>query len=86
MEREDLPWIAAHDGNWDDLDYVAQQFATRRWCWNRYIEVGKRNDGFEFEIDAWACCFIHKGSAKCQENSQHHAWQAKQGRIREANS
>ena len=49
MEREDLPWISAHDGDWDSLSYVAQQFATRRWCWNRYIELARETTGLNIK-------------------------------------
>ena len=49
MERKDLPWIASHDGDWNDLDYVEQQFATRRWCWNRYIELARQTTGLEIK-------------------------------------
>mgnify|MGYP006132838313 FL=1 len=49
MEKEDLPWIKAHEGNWENLTETAQQFATRRWCWNRYIELAQQTTGLELK-------------------------------------
>jgi nifR3 family TIM-barrel protein len=49
MEEEDLPWIATHDGDWSNLSDVAKQFATRRWCWNRYIELARGTTGLELK-------------------------------------
>ena len=49
MQEEDLPWIAAHDGDWHSQSDVAKQFATRRWCWNRYIELAKQTTGLELK-------------------------------------
>jgi tRNA-dihydrouridine synthase len=49
MEEEDLPWIAAYDGDWHSQTDVAKQFATRRWCWNRYIELAKQTTGLELK-------------------------------------
>tara|TARA_B110001452_G_scaffold267627_1_gene278598 strand:+ start:5555 stop:6580 length:1026 start_codon:yes stop_codon:yes gene_type:complete len=49
MEEEDLPWIAAHEGNWKNLSDVSKQFATRRWCWNRYIELARETTGLELK-------------------------------------
>ena len=49
MEKEDLPWIKAHEGNWENLTETAQQFATRRWCWNRYIELARETTGLELK-------------------------------------
>ena len=49
MDREELPWIAAYEGDWDSLSYVAKQFATRRWCWNRYIELARQTTGLDIK-------------------------------------
>ena len=49
MEKEELPWIKAHEGNWENLTETAQQFATRRWCWNRYIELARETTGLELK-------------------------------------
>ena len=49
MQEEDLPWIAAYDGDWHSQSDVAKQFATRRWCWNRYIELAKQTTGLELK-------------------------------------
>lgn len=49
MEEEDLPWIAAYDGDWHSQTDVAKQFATRRWCWNRYIELAQQTTGLELK-------------------------------------
>jgi nifR3 family TIM-barrel protein len=73
MEREELPWIAAHDGNWDDLGYVAQQFATRRWCWNRYIELARETTGLNLKSMRGHAVSFTKGlpSAKKIRNIMH---------------
>ena len=49
MEEEDLPWISAYDGDWHSQSDVAKQFATRRWCWNRYIELARQTTGLELK-------------------------------------
>ena len=73
MERDDLPWIAAHDGNWDELSYVAQQFATRRWCWNRYIELARETTGLNLKSMRGHAVSFTKGlpSAKKIRNIMH---------------
>ena len=49
MEEEDLPWIAAYDGDWHGQTDIAKQFTTRRWCWNRYIELAQQTTGLELK-------------------------------------
>lgn len=37
MREDDLPWIAAND-DWYALSQEDQAFASRKWCWDRYVE------------------------------------------------
>ena len=36
MSLEDLPWVQEND-QWFTMDEQEQAFASRRWCWDRYI-------------------------------------------------
>lgn len=36
MPLEDLPWVREHE-RWFDLSEEEQAFASRQWCWDRYI-------------------------------------------------
>lgn len=49
MEEDDLPWIRAHAGDWNELSDIGRKFASRRWCWNRYIELAKETTGLELK-------------------------------------
>ena len=49
MAEDDLPWIKAHEGDWNELTDTGKQFATRRWCWDRYIELAKETTGLEIK-------------------------------------
>ncbi|MBT4065894.1 MAG: tRNA-dihydrouridine synthase family protein [Euryarchaeota archaeon] len=73
MEEEELPWIAAHEGDWKDLSDVAKQFATRRWCWNRYIELARETTGLELKSMRGHAVSFTKGlpSAKKIRNIMH---------------
>ena len=46
MEETDLPWVKLHD-DWQDLDETEQAFATRKWCWDRYIQLSKNTVGIQ---------------------------------------
>ena len=73
MEEEELPWIAAHDGDWQNLSDVSKQFATRRWCWNRYIELARDTTGLELKSMRGHAVSFTKGlpSAKKIRNIMH---------------
>jgi len=73
MEEESLPWIAAHDGDWNNLSDVSKQFATRRWCWNRYIELARETTGLELKSMRGHAVSFTKGlpSAKKIRNIMH---------------
>ena len=73
MEEESLPWIAAHDGDWNNLSDVGKQFATRRWCWNRYIELARETTGLELKSMRGHAVSFTKGlpSAKKIRNIMH---------------
>ena len=49
IEEEELPWISSFDGDWNSMDEVQQQFATRRWCWNRYIQLARETTGLNIK-------------------------------------
>ena len=36
MSLEDLPWVQEHE-HWFTMNEQEQAFASRRWCWDRYI-------------------------------------------------
>ena len=46
MEETDLPWVKLHD-DWQELDETKQAFATRKWCWDRYIQLSKDTVGIQ---------------------------------------
>jgi tRNA-dihydrouridine synthase B len=73
MEEEDLPLIAAHEGDWNNLSDVSKQFATRRWCWNRYIELARETTGLELKSMRGHAVSFTKGlpSAKKIRNIMH---------------
>ena len=46
IEETDLPWVKINE-NWSDLDETQQAFATRKWCWDRYIQLSKDTVGIQ---------------------------------------
>ncbi len=46
MKEEDVPWIHAHE-DWSALSEVGQAFASRKWCWDRYIELSESTIGIQ---------------------------------------
>lgn len=42
MSEQEIPWM---DEEWYQLDELQQQFATRSWCWNRYVELCRETTG-----------------------------------------
>ena len=42
IEEDDLPWA---DDSWFSSDESTRIFHTRRWCWNRYIELANSTTG-----------------------------------------
>ena len=42
MNEQEIPWM---DEEWYQLDELQQQFATRSWCWNRYVELCRETTG-----------------------------------------
>ena len=71
--RDDFPGIAAHEGDGDEWSYVAQHFATRRWCWNRYIELARETTGLNLKSMRGHAVSFTKGlpSAKKIRNIMH---------------
>ena len=49
MDADQLPWIEHFEGNWNSLSPVGQQFETRRWCWDRYIELAAETTGLNLK-------------------------------------
>jgi len=50
MKEEELPWVIANQENWFELDEIGKAFATRKWCWDKYIELSKQTTGIQ---DKW---------------------------------
>ena len=46
MEEDDLPWVAQHD-DWHGLSGIGRSFASRKWCWDRYIELSEATVGIQ---------------------------------------
>ncbi|GIQ96682.1 MAG: hypothetical protein CM15mP2_1690 [Methanobacteriota archaeon] len=46
MEEAALPWVKLHD-DWQEMDEIQQAFATRKWCWDRYIQLSKDTVGIQ---------------------------------------
>lgn len=46
MKEDDLPWVAQHD-NWHGLSDIGRSFASRKWCWDRYIELSEATVGIQ---------------------------------------
>ena len=46
MDEASLPWIQ-NNQNWHEMDSTSQAFATRRWCWDRYIELSEETIGIQ---------------------------------------
>ena len=47
IKEEELPWVAANKDEWFELDEIGQAFATRKWCWDKYIEFSKQTTGIQ---------------------------------------
>ena len=50
MKEEELPWVIANQESWFELDEIGKAFATRKWCWDKYIELSKQTTGIQ---DKW---------------------------------
>ena len=46
MELEDLPWVKLHD-DWESMEETQQAFASRKWCWDRYIALSEATVGLQ---------------------------------------
>ncbi|MBT04974.1 MAG: hypothetical protein CMA92_04325 [Euryarchaeota archaeon] len=47
MNEDELPWVKANKDEWFELDEIGQAFATRKWCWDKYIELSKQTTGIQ---------------------------------------
>ena len=46
MKEDDLPWVTQHD-DWHGLSDIGRSFASRKWCWDRYIELSEATVGIQ---------------------------------------
>lgn len=46
MEEDDLPWVAQHD-DWHGLSDIGRAFVSRKWCWDRYIDLSEATVGIQ---------------------------------------
>lgn len=46
MKEDDLPWVAQHD-DWHGLSDIGQAFVSRKWCWDRYIDLSEATVGIQ---------------------------------------
>ena len=46
MEEDDLPWVAQHD-DWHGLSDIGRAFMSRKWCWDRYIDLSEATVGIQ---------------------------------------
>ena len=46
MEEDDLPWVAQHD-DWPGLSDIGRAFVSRKWCWDRYIDLSEATVGIQ---------------------------------------
>ena len=46
MEVDDLPWVAQHD-DWHGLSDIGRAFVSRKWCWDRYIDLSEATVGIQ---------------------------------------
>ena len=44
MDQQELPWVRQHE-NWENLSETGQAFASRKWCWDRYIALSEATVG-----------------------------------------
>ncbi|MDP6869574.1 MAG: tRNA-dihydrouridine synthase family protein [Candidatus Poseidoniaceae archaeon] len=42
IDEESLPWV---DHNWYNLSEIGKTFASRKWAWDRYLELAKGTTG-----------------------------------------
>ncbi|GIR76736.1 MAG: tRNA-dihydrouridine synthase [Candidatus Poseidoniales archaeon] len=46
MKEDDLPWVAQHD-DWHGLSEIGRAFVSRKWCWDRYIDLSEATVGIQ---------------------------------------
>ena len=46
MELDRLPWVSSHD-DWHGLSEAGKAFASRKWCWDRYIHLSEATIGLQ---------------------------------------
>ena len=45
MDESELPWVELHEDSWESMSETSRAFASRRWCWNRYVELCRETTG-----------------------------------------
>jgi tRNA-dihydrouridine synthase B len=46
LEHEALPWVMANE-DWSHMSTIQQAFASRKWCWDRYIQLSTETVGLQ---------------------------------------
>ncbi|MCP2503975.1 MAG: tRNA-dihydrouridine synthase family protein [Candidatus Poseidoniaceae archaeon] len=47
MAEEELPWIKELGEDWYERSDIGRAFATRKWCWDKYIEHSQKTIGLQ---------------------------------------
>jgi tRNA-dihydrouridine synthase len=45
MDEADLPWVQELKDDWENLSETSKAFASRRWCWDRYVALCRETTG-----------------------------------------
>jgi tRNA-dihydrouridine synthase len=45
MNVGDLPWVQELDDDWEKMSETSKAFASRRWCWDRYVTLCRETTG-----------------------------------------
>ena len=45
MDESELPWVQLHEESWESMNDTSKAFASRRWCWDRYVELCRETTG-----------------------------------------
>jgi tRNA-dihydrouridine synthase len=47
MSEEELPWIKELGDAWYERSAIGRSFATRKWCWDKYIHFSQQTVGLQ---------------------------------------
>jgi len=45
MDESELPWVQLHEHSWEFMSETSKAFASRKWCWDRYVELCRETTG-----------------------------------------